>query len=86
MAYLSILKSDIELRKDLYRNIILSGGTTMLLGILERLTKELIALAPSEMKISLVESAPDQRQLQNWIGGSILSSLPTFRHMWITRA
>ena len=86
MTYLSILKSDIELRKELYQNIILSGGATMHLGISERLTKEVTALAPSAMKVNIVESAPEQRLLQNWIGGSILSSLPTFRHMWITKA
>merc|ERR550514_1085348 len=32
---------DVEIRKDLYSNVVLSGGTTMFAGIGERMTKEL---------------------------------------------
>jgi len=35
---------DIELRKDLFANIILSGGSTMFEGVAERLFKELMNL------------------------------------------
>merc|ERR1712117_938411 len=51
LAYESIMKCDIDIRKDLYANTVLSGGTTMFAGIGERMTKELTALAPSTMKI-----------------------------------
>lgn len=70
------MKSDVDVRKDLYGNVVLSGGTTMFPGIAERLNKELIALAPSTMKIKVV--APPERKYSVWIGGSILSSLSTF--------
>merc|ERR1712165_549509 len=46
----TIMKCDVDIRKDLYANIVLSGGTTMFTGIAERLTKEMTALAPSTMK------------------------------------
>merc|ERR1712217_600745 len=59
--------------KELYANVVLSGGTTMFTGIGERMTKELTALAPSTMKIKVV--APPERKYSVWIGGSILSSL-----------
>jgi actin-related protein len=46
-TFQSIMKCDVDIRKDLYANVVLSGGTTMFAGIGERMTKELTALAPS---------------------------------------
>jgi len=72
----SIMKCDVDIRKDLYGNIVLSGGTTMFPGIAERMNKEVTALAPQSMKVKVV--APPERKFSVWIGGSILSSLSTF--------
>ncbi|KAJ0398084.1 hypothetical protein P43SY_001174 [Pythium insidiosum] len=83
-TFQTIMKCDVDIRKDLYCNIVLSGGTTMFPGIGERMTKELTALAPSTMKIKVV--APPERKYSVWIGGSILSSLSTFQQMWISKA
>jgi len=80
----TIMKCDVDIRKDLYGNIVLSGGTTMFPGIAERMTKEITSLAPSTMKIEVV--APPERKYSVWIGGSILSSLSTFQAMWISKA
>jgi actin-related protein len=80
----TIMKCDVDIRKDLYSNIVLSGGTTMFPGIAERLTKELTGLAPAAMKIKVV--APPERKYSVWIGGSILASLSTFQQMWISKA
>ncbi|CAJ1441871.1 unnamed protein product, partial [Effrenium voratum] len=82
-TFQSIMKCDVDIRKDLYANVVLSGGTTMFVGIGERMTKELTALAPSTMKIKVV--APPERKYSVWIGGSILSSLSTFQQMWISK-
>jgi len=82
-TFQSIMKCDVDIRKDLYSNVVLSGGTTMFTGIGERMTKELTALAPSTMKIKVV--APPERKYSVWIGGSILSSLSTFQQMWISK-
>lgn len=76
LTFQSIMKCDVDVRKDLYGNIVLSGGTTMFPGIAERLSKEVVKLAPSTMKIKVV--APPERKYSVWIGGSILSSLSTF--------
>lgn len=54
VVYNSILNSDIDIRKSLYENIVLSGGTTMFRGLSERLGKELVKLAPSAMKVKVV--------------------------------
>jgi len=83
-TFQTILKCDVDIRRDLYANIVLSGGTTMFPGIAERMTKELTALAPSTMKIKVV--APPERKYSVWIGGSILASLSTFQQMWISKA
>jgi len=83
LTFDSIQKCDIDIRKDLYTNVVLSGGTTMFQGISERLNKEIKALAPPNIKVKIV--APPERKYSVWIGGSILSSLSTFQDMWISK-
>jgi actin-related protein len=82
-TYNSIMKCDVDVRKDLYANIIMSGGTTMFTGLADRLHKELLMLAPNTMKIKIV--APPERKYSVWIGGSILASLTSFQNMWVTK-
>uniref|UniRef100_A0A674BT51 Actin alpha cardiac muscle 1 n=1 Tax=Salmo trutta TaxID=8032 RepID=A0A674BT51_SALTR len=82
-TYNSIMKCDIDIRKDLYANNVMSGGTTMYPGIADRMQKEITALAPSTMKIKII--APPERKYSVWIGGSILASLSTFQQMWISK-
>jgi len=83
LTYNSIMKCDIDVRKDLYANIILSGGSTMFEGLPERLEKEMVAQAPSTMTIGV--NAMPERKFCVWIGGSIISSLSTFQTMWIKK-
>ncbi|RAL63618.1 hypothetical protein DID88_003662 [Monilinia fructigena] len=56
----SIMKCDVDVRKDLYGNIVMSGGTTMYPGISDRMQKEITALAPSSMKVKII--APPERK------------------------
>ncbi|KAL4579786.1 hypothetical protein LXL04_015951 [Taraxacum kok-saghyz] len=79
----SIMMCDVDMRKHLYENILLSGGSTMFPGIADRMSKEITALAPSSMKIKVV--APPERKYSVWIGGSILASLNTFQKLWISK-
>jgi len=83
LTHKSINKCDIDIRKDLYKNTVLSGGTTMFKGIDERLEKEMKALAPNGNDIKII--APPERKYSVWIGGSILASLSTFEEMWVTK-
>jgi len=83
-TFQSIMKCDVDIRKELYSNVVLSGGSTMMPGIGERMTKELSALAPSTVRIKVI--APPERKYSVWIGGSILSSLSTFQQMWISKS
>lgn len=80
-VYNSIMKCDIDLRKDLYANIVLSGGTSMLPNIADRLTKEIEHLAPSKINIIV----PPERKYSAWIGGSIYASLSASMPSWITK-
>ena len=54
------MKCDVDIRKDLYNNIVMSGGTTMFEGIAERMQKEIKALAPESMTIKII--APPERK------------------------
>ncbi|KAG8068517.1 hypothetical protein GUJ93_ZPchr0005g14291 [Zizania palustris] len=83
-TYNSIMKCDVDIRKDLYGNVVLSGGSTMFPGIADRMSKEITSLAPSSMKVKVI--APPERKYSVWIGGSILASLSTFQQMWIAKA
>ncbi|XP_062600080.1 actin-6-like [Saccostrea cucullata] len=79
----SIMGCDIDIRRDMYSNIVLSGGSTMFSGLKDRLTKELTAISPSSAKVKI--NAAPERKYSVWIGGSILGSLSTFQQMWITK-
>jgi len=83
LTFTSIMKCDVDIRKDLYGNVVMSGGTTMYQGIPERVQKEVKSLAPDSMTIKII--APPERKYSVWIGGSILSSLSTFEEMWIKK-
>jgi actin len=83
LTFQSIMKCDVDIRKDLYNNVVMSGGSTMFTGIAERMQKEIKSMAPESMTIKII--APPERKYSVWIGGSILSSLSTFEEMWITK-
>eukprot|EP00488_Nonionellina_sp_1-RS-2012_P001011 TRINITY_DN1603_c0_g1_i1.p1 TRINITY_DN1603_c0_g1~~TRINITY_DN1603_c0_g1_i1.p1 ORF type:complete len:115 (-),score=26.67 TRINITY_DN1603_c0_g1_i1:234-578(-) len=53
MTYDSIMKCDIDIRRDLFTNTVLSGGSTMLPGMEARLSQEMTALAPAAVKVRL---------------------------------
>lgn len=78
----AIAKADLDLRRDLYRTIVISGGTTNCKNFGRRLSDELHERAP-KAKVRIY--APRERHLTTWIGGSLLSFLEGFRPMWIQR-
>lgn len=78
----SIARTDIELRRNLYGNIIMSGGATMTRGFGERLLHELQRSQPPHTRIKIM--APPERKYTTWVGGSILAGLSTFKKMWVT--
>ena len=83
MTYKAIQKCDVDIRRDLFYNTVLSGGTTMFPGIAERLSKELTELNGDRVRVKVV--APSERKYSVWIGGSILASLSSFQQMWVSK-
>lgn len=82
----SIRKCDKDLVKDLYSNIILTGGASMYEGLLERFTKEIRSVAhekTAEINVNLSTNG----EFSGWIGGSILASVDILfdRKLWVTR-
>ncbi|KAF0976631.1 hypothetical protein FDP41_004530 [Naegleria fowleri] len=51
LSYESINKCDVDLRKELYSNIILTGGTTLIPNLPSRYEIELSRIAPSNAKV-----------------------------------
>jgi len=83
ITFNSIMACDVDIRKDLYANTVMSGGSTMFNNIDQRMKNEITALAPQTMTVKIV--APPERKYSVWIGGSILASLSTFEDMWVTK-
>lgn len=73
----AINRTDMDLRKSLFGNIVLSGGATLTKGFGDRLLHEVQRLAVKDMHIKIF--APPERKYSTWIGGSILAGLSTFR-------
>ena len=71
-----IQNCDVDLRKDLYGNIVLSGGSTLFSGFRERLEEELVILAPQHARVRVI--APPERRYSAFLGAAIVSSLSTF--------
>jgi len=84
LTYDSIQKCDVDIRRDLYTNIVLTGGSMMFPGMYKRMLKEMSALAPIEVKIAEQEER-EWRKYSTWIGGSILAYIPTFQDMWVQK-
>jgi actin-related protein len=82
LAWASVSASDVDVRKDLCKNIILSGGTTMYEGLPDRLKSEIVSLAPAGAEIRVIASA--DRKYAVWKGASTLASLSTFASSWVT--
>jgi len=83
MALSSIQRCGVDVRKYLYNNILLSGGTTTFSGFEKRFTHSLQSILPSTTSITV--NSPNNRNYSVWIGGSVLASLNTFQQMWIDR-
>jgi len=69
------MNCDVDIRTDLYANVVVSGGTAMFLGIGYRITRP--SLPPRKDQGCGKLWPPPEHKHSVWIGGSILSSLST---------
>jgi len=81
--YKVVMGSDYDQRDELWKNLLLVGGGSLMRNLPERLERELAPLAPSDKRVKLTSQV--ERPQCAWIGGSILASLTTFGQMWITK-
>lgn len=79
-----VMGCEIDIRRDLLKNIVLSGGTTMFPGIAERLTSEIKALAPQQVEVKVIAS-PHRRYIV-WMGASIVAQLSSFENTLIWKS
>lgn len=91
MVHKSISMCDKDLASELYGNVVLAGGTSMIPGLSFRMHQELSALNPNA-NLRMVPSFTTrergyntQRKLAAWIGGSMFASLPTFDNLVVTK-
>ena len=78
----SIMSCDEAVRSDMFSNIILSGGTTMLKGFAERLEAEIKGLAPSGTEVNVI--ALPKRHQATWLGGCVVAGMEAFPQMLIS--
>lgn len=79
----AVMRSDMDMRRTLFSQVVLSGGSTCFTGFGDRLLSEVRRSAHRSLKIRI--TAPPERKLSTWIGGSILASLASFKSMWVTK-
>jgi actin, other eukaryote len=87
MIWNVILRSDVDIRREMLGNVIPVGGGSLIDGMAQRLSNELSILAPSSIKVKVVNNsgAPVEKQHAAWIGGSVLSICGSFQQLWISR-
>ena len=78
LVYKSIMKCDVDLRGQLYNKIILSGGSTLLKGLEQRVESEVSKLVPPFFAGRTKVIAPTDRIDSVWKGGSTFASKPNF--------
>jgi actin-related protein len=82
-TYNSIMKCDVDIRKDLYANTVCPEAPPCSLVSLTACRRRSLRWLLATMKIKII--APPERKYSVWIGGSILASLSTFQQMWISK-
>lgn len=83
LVYDSIKACDDNIQNDLFDNIVLSGGTTMINGFAERFTKEMQNLVQIDDNVNVI--APQNRINAAFIGGAIYANLTLFQNEIISK-
>jgi actin-like protein 6A len=85
MVASSIDACDVDVRKELYNHILLTGASTCIVGTDKRLIADLNRNLTPAFRVKLL-GAPVERRFGSWTGGSILGSLGSFHQMWVSKA
>jgi len=85
MVKASLAGVDLDIRPTLLSNVVVTGGTTLIKGLTERIEKELMSIYPGGRVRIQAAGLTYERRFGSWIGGSILGSLGTFHQMWVSK-
>ena len=80
----SVFRCSIEQRKELFNNIVITGGTSLLPGFQSRVQQEIEQMVPTQFQPANV-IASKERRFGAWMGGSIVAQLPSMQQMWIRK-
>ena len=76
---------DVDIRPLMLSNVVVTGGSSLLPGLTDRLNSELQRMFPSTRVRLQAAGNTAERKFGAWIGGSIMASLGTFHQMWISK-
>lgn len=89
ITYGAINHCEVSLRPQLYRSIVLGGGTSLFSGMQSRLLSEMRQLYREQYKgqkiADIKVAAQDCRQFSAWLGGVMLSRLSMFPQLTVSR-
>lgn len=74
----------LSMKKYLFENIALSGGTSKFKGLKEKFEKEIKALVPETIKKQIKINLSGDGGYSTWVGGSIIACISTFKSKWVT--
>ncbi|SOV24962.1 actin-related protein, putative [Plasmodium sp. DRC-Itaito] len=83
-----IISTDVDIRKELLQSIVITGGSSLFPGLIERLhnsLKEKECFTQSNKFKILNMTSLVEHKYSSWLGGSILASLGTFQQMWVSK-
>lgn len=83
-CYNSVQKCDIDIRKDLYYNIIISGGNTSFKGLKERFLIDMKKKVPISIDIKVRDT--ENKITSVWEGAKSISKLSEMESSWITKS
>ncbi len=79
----SVNACDEELREEMFNNIVLCGGGSMVKDLEVRLEREVKKLIPLETTVHI--TAPSNRSRLGWLGGSLMVARHPENLFWLTR-
>ena len=99
-AHKAVTQCAVDTHRELLRNVVLSGGTSMLPGLPQRLLKELRALSSAPNSSSAASAtgegisgkgcevrvvSPPEREHAVWMGAAMLAEQSAMAEMWVTQ-
>ena len=87
MTIEAVQSCDMDIRKEVLQNIVLTGGNTLLNGFSQAFEHKLLEIAAANAKVKVVNGSSKtfDREFASWSGGSILASTGSFQNMWVTK-